>query len=189
MLSSGRRVALYPANAARARHDQPVSGAACDDDEVSSSSLGPEEVDKAFADIVARLDDAPGPPPSSSSDEPAAASPKAVNPTPVPWRVDPTGSVEKALLSEDAELFGGDDERFVPAPTQALPPATDKTFWVALVGLALGPVLLLVALLGRDSLSSWWAWAGLVLLVAGFGALVMRLPREREDPGDNGARV
>ena len=50
-------------------------------------------------------------------------------------------------------------------------------------------IVLLVALLGRNSVSSWWAWAGLALLVTGFGALVVRLPREREDPGDNGALV
>lgn len=153
---------------------------------VSSSSLGPEEVDKAFADIVARLDDAPGPPPSPVDDEGGDAPPAA--PRPVPWRVDPTGSVAKALLSDDEELFGA-EEGFEPAAPAALPPASDRTFWVALVGLVLGPVLLLVALLGRDSLSSWWGWCGLALLVAGFGALVARLPRDRVDPGDNGARV
>lgn len=162
--------------------------ATCDHGEVSSSPLGPEEVDAAFADIVARLEDGPsaGPPPSSPEDE---TPPRPVaQATPLPWRVDPTGSVEKALLSEDEELFG-EEESFVPAAPAALPPATDRTFWVALVGVVLGPVLLLVALLGRDSVSSWWAWAGLALLVTGFGALVVRLPREREDPGDNGARV
>jgi hypothetical protein len=155
---------------------------------VSSSPLGPEEVDAAFADIVARLEETPEPPspPSPSEDTPAAA--PVVNPAPLPWRVDPTGSLEKALLSEDEELFG-EEESFVPAAPAALPPATDRTFWVALAGLVLGPVLLLVALLGRDSLSSWWAWAGLALLVAGFGALVARLPRDRQDDGDNGARV
>lgn len=159
---------------------------------VSSSSLGPEEVDKAFADIVARLDDTPGPPPSPSdaddADDAPEAEPRPSGPVPVPWRVDPTGSVQKALLSDDEELFGADESFEPPAPA-ALPPASDRTFWVALVGLVLGPVLLLVALLGRDSLSSWWAWGGLALLVAGFGALVARLPRDRVDPGDNGARV
>lgn len=162
---------------------------------MSSSPLGPEEVDAAFAEIVARLEEeeeeessAPQPEPPADDRVPPAAPAK---PAPVPWRVDPTGSVAGALLSSDEELFGDkgaedEDDGFVPPPPADLPPVHDTTFWLALVGLVLGPVLLVVAVVGGDDVSSWWARCGIGLLVVGFGALVSRLPRERDD---DGARV
>lgn len=198
---------------------------------VSPSSMEPDEVDAAFADIVARLeaergpraapraDEDTGPGPADEHDEtgrPAPSTPqrpldypRAVDPRsfrsppparepredddvdparpaapavpPTPWRADATSVVDAVLGDDDAEPF-------VPGPTAALPPATDRTFWLAVVGLVLGPVMLVVAVLGRDGVSPWWAWLGIGLMVVGFGALVTRLPRERDD-GDDGARL
>lgn len=193
--------------------------------------MEPDEVDAAFADIVARLEAERGPrdaeragedtddgstsgpdetgrpapsAPQRPLDYPRAVDPRSVRsppparepreeddadpprPTapavpPTPWRADATSVVDAVLGDDDADPF-------VPGPTAALPPAADRTFWLAVVGLVLGPVLLVVAVLGRDTVSAWWAWLGIGLMVLGFGALVTRLPRERDD-GDDGARL
>lgn len=170
---------------------------------------GPE-IDAAFAQIVARLRESeqsdhdlpspdPAPPdrPAPDSRPPAkpgvnpspfADSPPPAPPAPVPWRVDPTGSVADALLG-DQEWAGEDpDERFVPGPTAPLPPRRDRTFWIALLGLTIGPALVIwVALVGPGG--STLMRIGIITMVAGSIALVLRQPTRRGENPDNGARV
>lgn len=141
---------------------------------------GPD-IDAAFADIVARLREPP-------TDEPSPRPPSA-RPDPVPWRVDPSGSVADALLGDQQwEQDEDDDEGFVPGPTAPLPPRRDRTFWMALLGLTIGPALVLwVALVGPGGIALMRL--GILAMVAGFVALVVRQPTRRGDDPDHGARV
>ena len=116
-------------------------------------------------------------------------SPPSARTGPVPWRVDPTGSVADALLGDqDWEGSEDPDEHFVPGPTAPLPPRRDRTFWIALVGLTAGPALVLwVALVGPGGTAVMRL--GILAMVAGFIALIVRQPIRRGDDPDNGARV
>lgn len=80
------------------------------------------------------------------------------------------------------------EEHFEP-PDPQLPPAHDATYWLALVGLTLGPVLVFwAAALSGNPDPGWWVVLGVVATVGGFGLLVMRGSGER-DPDDDGAVV
>jgi hypothetical protein len=80
------------------------------------------------------------------------------------------------------------DEHFEP-PEPQLPPPHDATYWLAVLGLVAGPLLVLWAVvLSGDPDPGWLILAGLLLTVGGFGLLVMRGSGER-DPGDDGSRV
>ncbi|MGV1009616.1 MAG: hypothetical protein ACOYBY_13540 [Dermatophilaceae bacterium] len=80
------------------------------------------------------------------------------------------------------------DEHFEP-PEPDLPPAHDATYWLAAVGMAAGPLLVLWAVVfSGDPDPGWMVVAGLVLLAFGFGLLVMRGSGER-DPDDDGSRL
>lgn len=81
-----------------------------------------------------------------------------------------------------------DDDHFVPPPPPPLP-AGDLHFWAIVVGLVLGPVLVVLSAI-VPLLDPLWASVGLVLTVAGFVLLVLRQPRRRHPyDGDDGARV
>ena len=80
-----------------------------------------------------------------------------------------------------------DDHFEPPAPT--LPPAHDATFWLAIVGVVGGPLMILWAtLLSGNPDPGWWVVAGIAATVVGFGLIVLRGSTER-DPDDDGARV
>jgi hypothetical protein len=80
------------------------------------------------------------------------------------------------------------DEHFEP-PEPQLPPAHDATYWLAVVGLVAGPLLVLWAVvLSGDPDPGWLIVAGLLLTIGGFGLLIMRGSGER-DPDDDGSRV
>ncbi|GAA5161974.1 hypothetical protein [Ornithinimicrobium tianjinense] len=78
-----------------------------------------------------------------------------------------------------------DDEHFVPPPPPPLP-AGDLHFWAIVIGLVLGPLLVALSAV-VPLLSSVWTTVGVLLTLAGFVLLVLRLPRRRD--GDWGARV
>ena len=172
-----------------------------------------EDVDAIFESIVARWDE-----PSAERIDPPAEGPTdgvrrermqstgdvdvptstRSNPGPtreewfpdaVPWRVDPTNSVADALLGAEADPgVADDDEGFTPPPPAPLPPASDRLFWGAVVGLVLGP-LGLVWIMLTDSGGFWSTTLSIGLFVGGFACLVMRQPTDRSDETDNGARV
>ena len=79
-----------------------------------------------------------------------------------------------------------DDEHFVPPPPPPLP-AGDLHFWAIVIGLVLGPLLVALSAV-VPLLGSVWTTVGVLLTLAGFVLLVLRLPRSRGN-GDWGARV
>lgn len=94
--------------------------------------------------------------------------------------------------SEPAEELAEADEdaHFEPGPLAPLPPTEDLHFWGIVVGLVVGPLLLLWLVIFRPDVPSWWAVVAVALTVGGFTLLVLRQPVSRdEDDPDNGARL
>ncbi|MGO1166544.1 MAG: hypothetical protein ACTMHL_07995 [Janibacter sp.] len=174
------------------------------------------DVDAIFASIVARWDDPPAAdssvdpptvdpvvprrqstgdvhlpsPPATKPDAPTEEPPAApADPEPVPWRTDPTHSVSEILLgNDDVPGDADDDEGFTPPPPAPLPPATDRLFWGAMVGLVLGPLGLIWIALARPG--GFWPKAIVIgLILGGFACLVLRQPTDRGYDPDQGARV
>lgn len=79
-----------------------------------------------------------------------------------------------------------EDDHFVPAPPPPLP-AGDLHFWAILVGLTVGPLLLVLSYV-LPLLDETWGWIGIGMAVAGFVLLVLRQPRDHRDD-DWGAQV
>lgn len=150
----------------------------------------PEDVDAAFARIVAGWD-ADGPDEPGATDEPGVG-PRPDAPLVIPvWRGD-TGSSVTDLLAGGAAEEPDDvapDEEFTPPDPAPLPPLTDRLFWGALGGLVLGPLLLLYLSLARPGWGSWSTALAILLTVAGFVCLVVRQPAHRSDDPDRGAVV
>ncbi len=162
------------------------------------------DVEARFASIVAGwgtsptgLDEADPDPPAAEAaaaedPEPAPGRPPWVNPSPldlvVPassWRVQPPEAPGTGAAA--AERAGDDDEHFEPPPVE-LPPQEDLHFWGAVVGLVAGPLCLLYVAMARPFHSTRWFLAGIALSLLGFGLLVLRQPRSRDDD-DDGARL
>ena len=75
------------------------------------------------------------------------------------------------------------EEHFEPGPTAPLP-AGDLQFWGILTGLVGGPLLLLFLVLFNREGNPLWMLLAVGITVAGFGLLVQRLPRHRDDDDD-----
>ncbi|PPK64178.1 DUF308 domain-containing protein [Actinokineospora auranticolor] len=143
---------------------------------------GPEDVDAAFAQIVADLEregvgrDLPddlGEPETPPTGTPALAAPTAT------WR------------AHETEIDWADDnenEHYEPPEPPPLPKLRPMTI-VALVALVAGVVLLLLpALIGLDARIA--TPAGLIALAAGIALLLLRTRKTPPtDPDDNGAQV
>ncbi len=81
-----------------------------------------------------------------------------------------------------------DDEKFTPPPPAPLP-RNDLGFWTGVLGLTLGPIWLIYLALADPAGNRLWKWLAGAMIVAGFVALILRLPSQRTDPDDDGARV
>jgi hypothetical protein len=122
---------------------------------------------------------------SSAESRPTAEPPATGGPTilsiPV-WR----GTTGPSLLDETRE---DEDDAFVPAPVD-LPPSEDLHYWGAVIGLVLGPILVLYVAIAQPFYATWWLLAGLALSVGGFALLVLRSPNKGDhEDDDSGARV
>lgn len=142
-----------------------------------------DEVERRFQEIVAGLE------PPVLGPTPAAPEP---GPEPVETptaRVSHLGAGTPEGMATDHRSYEApeEDDHFVPPPPDPLP-AGDLHFWAALVGLVLGPALVLLSAV-IPLLPRTWTGVGAVLMVAGFVLLVLRQPRYRRDDGDWGARV
>lgn len=156
-----------------------------------------DEVDAAWADIVARLGplgtpgpeglDDPGATPGAhdrarddrrrdDGDHRAAGASDAVPPPRVLPRA--TGPRDHAPLPDD-----GDDDHFVPEDPAPLRGAGLGWWapWLALVG---APVLLGVVALARGSVPTWLVLAAVLVFAGGAVAAVLRLPSRADEGGD-----
>lgn len=173
-----------------------------------------DDLDARFAAIVAGWDESA---PTSGSERMPSASPPGASVGPQLPESPATGSAGSAgsagsgsgadespleppageqLIELDPERFIGwrgyvapeVEEHFEP-PSPKLPPAHDATYWLALLGLTAGPLLVLWAtVFSHNPDPGWWVLLGCVATAVGFGLLVLRGSGER-DPDDDGARV
>ncbi|KUG53514.1 hypothetical protein AVL62_01615 [Serinicoccus chungangensis] len=147
------------------------------------------DVDRAFREIVAGLRGeadtqhrgAVNPPwPSAPDPEPTSGRPSHLGPR------TPEGMATDHRSYEPPEVE--DDDHFVPPPPEPLP-AGDLHFWGIVVGLVVGPLLVVLAAV-VPLLHPVFAVVGAVLAIGGFVLLVLRQPRRRPPfDGDDGARV
>lgn len=164
-----------------------------------------DDVDRRFAEIIAHWDDPATEPPAGAGGRGDAS---GVNPPPhvvrMPPRVEPTAPpatpppatrppAQPTPPPTDPGWRGyevaDEEEHFVPPPPRPLP-AGDLSFWAIIVGLLGGPLLLLYLAFFDQGAGSLWVAAGLAMTVGGFGLLVARQPRRRdEDDDDTGAQV
>lgn len=122
-------------------------------------------------------------------DRPTSSRPSTPTTRPTPSRTDAGSAPPDDVGSGWRSYEVDDDEHFVPPPPPPLP-AGDLGFWGIVVGLLLGPLLLVLHHgLGLGS-GAWWSLLGGGLTLLGVTLLIARLPRDRDprDPG-NGAQV
>lgn len=136
---------------------------------------GDGDVDRAFREIVAGLR-GPGP----SRPEPY------VNP-PLPSHHG-AGTPEGMATDHRSYEPPEEDDHFVPPEPPPLP-AGDLHFWGIVVGLVVGPLLVVLSAV-VPVLDPPWTLVGVLLAVAGFVLLVLRQPPRRgPDDGSHGAQV
>ena len=168
------------------------------------------DVDARFASIVAAWEgtgdtdddtpDGPNRPDGPSASAPATEEESPERPPTVrpPWVNPPLDLVVPASAwraaeapepraTEESAGDAADEEHFEP-PAVHLPPQEDLHFWGAVAGLVAGPLCLLYVAIARPFHSTRWFVAGLALSLLGFGLLVLRQPRHR-DEDDDGARL
>ncbi len=187
---------------------------ASDDSSGRADLHSPEALDQAFTQILAhwhedaptsgsaRLDlDADGADGSADGhrlDPAAAAESPTEDDAPDPGHrfvvVDWTGRHHREPPDEPPEAGWRQhsptelDEHFEP-PDPALPPVHDATYWLALAGLTLGPLLVVwAAVFSGHPDPGWWVVAGIVATIGGFALLVIRGSTDK-DPDDDGAVV
>ena len=154
-----------------------------------------EEVDRAFADLVAGYHltaERPDPLLDATSSPDRAASDQATE----PGVTTTEAAVPDSSWADSHPLFRypeppppeeepDREEPFVPEPLMPLPRPT----WPALAAwIAMGYAVLCVfaATVGLK-LPVWMGWTALVSFVGGFGVLIARLPRHRPPDAGNGA--
>lgn len=129
--------------------------------------------DDAWRQIVENYGDAP-------SVEEIAAQERRERPTPPPPASAPEPSVSEAPLI-------GDEDRFVPeVEPLGRPEPVVALAWFGVLGT---PMLLLVVLLAGLPTPTWVGWVLVGWFVSGFGFLVARMPKGRDDGWDDGARL
>ncbi|HEX8497078.1 MAG TPA: hypothetical protein VF661_07770 [Actinomycetales bacterium] len=144
-----------------------------------------EDVDAAFARIIAGWDDVPAMP----DPEPPAA---ATEPPPAPPTRRPLAGASPAPLAgpRDHELpiEPEQEEGYVPPDPPPLPRGDLASLlpWVAVVA---GPLFLVFAGIFWRTASPLWLGAAVLSFIGGFVALVMRLPVHHDDSDDDGAVV
>jgi hypothetical protein len=142
----------------------------------------------------------PPPPASPPATPPLASAPESARPAPPPrpagplpegFRFQPPPGlppadaepVEPPASWRSPEPVEEHEEHFEPGPTAPLP-AGDLQFWGILTGLVGGPLLLLFLVLFNREGNPLWMLLAVGITVAGFGLLVQRLPRHRDEDDD-----
>ncbi|WP_068398701.1 hypothetical protein [Kribbia dieselivorans] len=107
-----------------------------------------------------------------------------------PWRGTQV-PFDKAVEAGDtsAEEDEDDDESWTPPTPRALPPMEDFGFWGALLGLTIGPLIILWLVLATPVTGAWVPWFALGLILVGFVLLVVRHGPKDPHDHDDGAVV
>lgn len=147
-----------------------------------------EDVDAAFARIIAGWDDVPSLPDPEPPAAPEPADPPAVRPrlsgtSPAPQPPPLPGPRDHELPIEPEQ-----EEGYVPPEPPPLPRGDIATMlpWVAVVA---GLLFLVFAGIFWRTASPLWLGVAVLAFVGGFVALVMRLPTHHDDADDDGAVV
>jgi hypothetical protein len=163
------------------------------------ATLAEDRVENPAADPASATAD-PASASTAGQDVPAAATPPEEKPDPLPAPEPPLVLPEEVLpeqvlpelvLPEQWRVHTPPEEpeeHFQPPPPEPLP-AGDLQFWGILIGLTGGPLLLLYIILFDRYASGLLLLLAISLTVGGFGLLVARLPRQRDDDDDDGARL
>jgi hypothetical protein len=144
-----------------------------------------DNIDDEFRQIVAQLTDLDEESlddfDEDSLDDLDAELPPAVQPAPPP-------KVSYELTTPRSWSPGPEVDDFVPPPP--LPPATSPSAvaWSGIASIAAGTVLLGGVILGWLA-GSWATPLGFIVLCGGILVLFTRLPKDRDDGPDNGAKV
>lgn len=97
--------------------------------------------------------------------------------------------VDEAFESEPVEDWA--EEGFIPAlPDPVRLPLDRRIAWAAVLGVPAAAMV--AAFFVQTSSATLPSWAGLLMalvFLGGFGYLVATMPKEREDPWDDGARL
>ena len=104
-------------------------------------------------------------------------------------RIDLAGS-DRRRTDLGHRLSDQDEEHFEPPPV-TLPAVEDLSYWGALAGLILGPIVVIYAVLTEPFSQTLIVTLGVLAFVGGFALLLWRQPARREDFGhdDDGSRV
>ena len=163
---------------------RPVPQDAPRDEQSEAEDVDAQSVDDSPADDLAANDepadhpsaglrhDQPDPLPALPA-LPAPSQPQAI-PAPRAWRAH--------------EVDDEYEEHFEPPPTAPLP-VGDLQFWGIIAGMCGGPLLLLYLVLFNREAGGYWILTSIAMSLGGFALLISRLPRDREDDDDDGARL
>ncbi|MGC1207455.1 MAG: hypothetical protein WA880_05805 [Ornithinimicrobium sp.] len=139
------------------------------------------DFDRRFGEIVAGFEPHP-----HAEDE--AHDQAALEPTPAPETPHTPIASEGEAGPWREWSDPGEEDHFVPAPTDPLP-AGDLHFWGIVVGLTVGPLLILLTALFSAVGAIPWGVLGIAGTVIGFVLLVLRSPTHRSGDDGSGARV
>ncbi|GAA4872703.1 hypothetical protein [Serinicoccus chungangensis] len=145
------------------------------------------EVDRVFREIVAGLRGEHDAQHGGTVNPPW---PPAADQAPTPARPSHRGPTTPEGMATDHRSYEPpeEEEHFVPPPPEPLP-AGDLHFWGIVVGLVVGPLLVVLSAV-VPVLPPAFAGVGALLAIGGFVLLVLRQPRRRPPfDGDDGARV
>jgi hypothetical protein len=148
----------------------------------TSDSDDTEDMDAAFAEIVAGWDapaKAPSPPP--------AVTPPAVSPPPTSATASPSTPPTAAPSTPSKGAVDPDSDHYVPPPTPPLPRLAPITRW-ALIGILVGILALVLPLMIGLNAPAWTCAAAVAAIVGGGAVIVARMGNEPHD-GDDGAVV
>ncbi|SDQ07006.1 hypothetical protein [Actinopolyspora saharensis] len=155
------------------------------------NSDGPEDIDKAFAEIVAELERDSSVPqwPEESSGRPSSETASATETSPPPAAEEPSGT-EKGPRDWAPTEAEEDEGHYEPPEPPPLPKPSAGT--VGAVVLVILGLLVLFVPVAASSLGPLTMPVGLIAISAGIGGLLLRLRRgdsEPEDGWDDGAQV
>ena len=148
----------------------------------------PEDPDlAAWDEIVANYGDRPELPADAEGIAPASESGPSYSIGFGEFEDDVDQEPEEPLEPAEERVDGG----FVPPQPEPLHLGLVRTTaWAGVLGAPVLALLATVVVTATDmAVPRWFAWALVVAFLGGFGYLVVTMPRDRDDPWDDGARL